>query len=270
MSDSEEPRTATEAQINANRENAQKSSGPRSAEGKEASSRNSLKHGLCANKHLLLDEDPEQFRRLLEELLDRLRPVGPYEERLVLRIANARWRLDRAFNMEAGIFRDRFRDVERKEQRRQEQYENSKLYAAEAHEPMPPPPTPPDEGDLLPRTFNVDCEGANSLAKFSRYEVAIERSIDRCLRQLKAYQALRHTPDAPPTPSESTDCRTNPRHEEDAQSCPTAHNPTDAPAPSPQQVTGQIVGRPILAWGPLWGRLSTPCWPPRTRIADWW
>ena len=60
---------------------------------------------------------------------------------------------------------------------------------------MPPPPTQPVEGDLLTRAFNVDCEGPNSFAKLARYESALERSIDRSLRQLKAYQAARSTPD---------------------------------------------------------------------------
>src|ERR1017187_10121526 len=46
MKNPNEPRTPSEAKINANRENAQKSTGPRSAEGKAASSRNRLLHGL--------------------------------------------------------------------------------------------------------------------------------------------------------------------------------------------------------------------------------
>ena len=53
---------ATEAQINANRRNAQKSTGPRSLEGKAATNRNALKHGLCAEKHLLLDEEDDRDR----------------------------------------------------------------------------------------------------------------------------------------------------------------------------------------------------------------
>src|ERR1017187_3219329 len=80
MKKSNEPRTLTEAQINANRRNSQKSTGPRSAEGKTASSRNRLVHGLRANKHILLDEDPEQFLILLKDLHDRFRPVGDGEE----------------------------------------------------------------------------------------------------------------------------------------------------------------------------------------------
>src|ERR1022692_1351539 len=49
-------------------------------EGKAASSRNRLLHGLRANKHILLDEDSEEFLLLVHDHLDRFRPVGPAEE----------------------------------------------------------------------------------------------------------------------------------------------------------------------------------------------
>jgi hypothetical protein len=111
MTKTNEPRTPTEAQIDANRENAKKSTGPRSAEGKAASSRNRLLHGLRANKHILLDEDPEDFLILLDDLYGRFQPAGDGEEKLVLRIANDQWRLRRAFPMEAGIYRERLHAV---------------------------------------------------------------------------------------------------------------------------------------------------------------
>src|ERR1039458_4492409 len=81
MNNPNEPRTPIEAQINANRENAKKSTGPRTAEGKAASSRNRLLHGLRANKHILLDEDPEEFLFLLDDHLDRFHDVAAKEER---------------------------------------------------------------------------------------------------------------------------------------------------------------------------------------------
>src|ERR1019366_7398116 len=74
-------------QINANRENAKKSTGPRTDEGKAASSRNRLLHGLRANKPILLDEAPAEFLLLIHAHLDRFQPVGPGEEKLVLRLA---------------------------------------------------------------------------------------------------------------------------------------------------------------------------------------
>ncbi|HXM42687.1 MAG TPA: hypothetical protein VN924_15660, partial [Bryobacteraceae bacterium] len=123
-------RTATEAQINANRENATKSTGPRTPEGKNASSRNGLTHGLCANKHMLSDEDPEEFLILLKDHYDRFRPVGAGEEKLVQRIAAAQWRLDRTLPMEAGIYRERFRSVDREDAERQRIYASDKRNAA--------------------------------------------------------------------------------------------------------------------------------------------
>src|ERR1019366_1090238 len=126
MKKSNEPRTLTEAQINANRENAKKFTGPRSAEGKAASSRNRLLHGLRANKHILLDEDPAEFLLLIHDHFDRFQPVGPGEEKLVLRIAADQWRLDRALPAEAGIYRDRFHDVAKKDEVRRHQYDNKK------------------------------------------------------------------------------------------------------------------------------------------------
>ncbi|MGC9950831.1 MAG: hypothetical protein ABSF64_31075 [Bryobacteraceae bacterium] len=191
MKNPNEPRQPSQAQIDANRENAQKSTGPRTAAGKAASSRNRLVHGLRANKHIMLDEDPEEFLLRLHDHLDRLQPVGPVEEDLVVRIAGLRWRLNRAFPLEAGIYRDLFQRVADKDQARQKQYAMAAEFAKEKRRPAPPPPIPPDARDLLARAFSVDASGPNSSTKLTRYETSIERSIDRCLNQLKVYQATR-------------------------------------------------------------------------------
>jgi len=217
----EVPRRATEAQINANRENAQKSTGPRSTQGKAASNRNGLTHGLCAGKHILPGEDPGDFLFLVQDLFNTFRPVGEAEEKPVLRIAAGQWRLDRAFPMEAGLYRDRLADVAKKDKAHEEQYARDKESAGKYGDPVPPPPTPPDEGDLLARAFIADCAGPNSLTKLARYEGAIERSIDRSLRQLKAFQAARNTPGSganqsapePVSPPSKTEiCKANPKN----------------------------------------------------------
>ena len=194
---------ATQAQIEANRRNARKSTGPRTAAGKAASSRNRLLHGLRANKHILLDEDPAEFLLLLQDHLDRFQPVGPSEEKLVLRIAADQWRLDRAIPMEAGIYRNRLHRVAQKDELRQNLYNIKVKYAAEEGKPAPPPFIPSDERDLLARAFDVDCEAANSIAKFARYQASIQHTIDRSLRQLQKYQAARHASSPDPSPEDS-------------------------------------------------------------------
>jgi hypothetical protein len=217
--------TPSEAKINANRENAKKSTGPRSPEGKAASSRNGLKHGLCANQHLLPGEDPEDFQSLLHDLFQTFCPVGDAEEKLVLRIAAAQWRLDRAFPMEAGIYRERFQDVAAKDRFRQECYARDRESAERHGDPLPPAPAPIDERDLPARAFNFDCAASASFTRLARYETSIELSIDRSLRQLKAFQAARNTPkpdpqpdSGPQNPPESEHYETNPKNEPGAPS----------------------------------------------------
>jgi hypothetical protein len=192
MKNPNQPRILTQARIDANRENAKKSTGPRTAEGKAASSRNRLLHGLRANKHILLDEDdPEHFLILLKDLDARFRPVGEGEEMLVTRIAADQWRLDRNLPMEAGIYRQRLEGVAATDYSRKRELINHKRNHELNPERVPPAPAPPDPSDRLARAFNTDCEGAKYLANFNRYKSSIELSIDRSLRQLKTYQAAR-------------------------------------------------------------------------------
>jgi hypothetical protein len=87
---------ATEAQIEANRANAQKSTGPRTLEGKTAIARNAVKHGLRARAAVLQGEDWEEYTCFREEMLEELYPDGMQEMELATRIVDLTWRLRRA------------------------------------------------------------------------------------------------------------------------------------------------------------------------------
>ena len=96
---------ATQRQIEANRENALKSTGPKSAAGKAASSANALSHGLTAAHAMVLpDEDEEAFERLRQGVIADLEPAGALQEALAQRIAVLLWRLDRTARLEAELF----------------------------------------------------------------------------------------------------------------------------------------------------------------------
>ncbi len=78
---------ASQAQIDANRRNAQSSTGPRTPEGKAAVANNALKHGLRANIFKQPMTDPEEFDQVLAALIAEYQPQTPSEEIYVERMA---------------------------------------------------------------------------------------------------------------------------------------------------------------------------------------
>ena len=94
---------ASEAQILANRRNAQRSTGPRTEEGKERVARNGLKHGLCAADPVLPWEDRAAFEALVADLSARLQPGDETELALLLQYADATWRRQRCAGLEGGL-----------------------------------------------------------------------------------------------------------------------------------------------------------------------
>jgi hypothetical protein len=100
-------REVTEAMKKANQANSQKSTGPRTEQGKLNSRGNSYKHGF--NSHTLdppwseaLDEDSAQYRRHCRRMLDAFQVRDAVEELLVGDMARTRWRLDRVLHAEAA------------------------------------------------------------------------------------------------------------------------------------------------------------------------
>jgi hypothetical protein len=91
---------ATEAQIIANRRNSQKSTGPRSPEGKAIVSKNAVKHGLFASENVIKGENQADFDLFHDEMLNKLAPVGPVESMLAERFISLSWRLSRAGRMQ--------------------------------------------------------------------------------------------------------------------------------------------------------------------------
>ena len=73
---------ATQAQIKANRLNARKSTGPKTAEGKAAVAQNAIKHGLFAQENVMECEKQSDFDEFCAELLAGLAPVGGVEAML--------------------------------------------------------------------------------------------------------------------------------------------------------------------------------------------
>jgi hypothetical protein len=92
-SQQQQRRPVSEAQMNANRLNAQKAKGATSEAGRAASSMNALTHGLCSMKALLPGDSAEAYENLVSSYFDRHNPQTDEERELVHVISNNFWRL---------------------------------------------------------------------------------------------------------------------------------------------------------------------------------
>lgn len=91
-------------QIEANRRNARKSTGPTSVEGKERSRRNAVRHGLTAETVIAALEDAADYRAFEGAIIADYDAQSGVERELVLRLASLLWRLRRATTMETALF----------------------------------------------------------------------------------------------------------------------------------------------------------------------
>ena len=105
------PRAAvsvSSARAEASRRNGAKSRGPKTLEGKAGAAQNALKHGMRAQKHVVLpQENGAEFAALEAALLAELAPMGALQVVLARRVAVAAWRLARADRLEAELFAER-------------------------------------------------------------------------------------------------------------------------------------------------------------------
>src|ERR1700675_649499 len=97
---------ATLKQFEANRRNAQKSTGPQTPEGKAAVSMNSLRHGLRARTVVLPGEDLHEFQELCDDLEIEWQPQSRSEQFYLEQMAVSQWKLVRLEVGEVNIFKN--------------------------------------------------------------------------------------------------------------------------------------------------------------------
>jgi cell division septation protein DedD len=199
---------SSQSQIDANRINAQKSTGPRTPEGKARSRRNGLLHGLTAKTCMLDGEDPAALTDLVDAISDKYHPQDIDEDFYVDRMAKARCRYNRIMPLEAGIFNIRLTvDQAPKEVVEALSQEGQRAWA-----------------------YLRDANGGNALSKLSRYETSLLREYDRSrqelekLQKIRAAEELRREPDPPITPTKSA---------QPATSTPPPSSPNPAPSAAP-------------------------------------
>src|SRR3954469_23446228 len=91
-------------QIEANRHNARKSTGPRTEDGKQQSRQNAWRHGLTAATVITALEDAVDYQAFVESIAFDHQPRSATERELVSRLASVLWRLRRSTAIETGLF----------------------------------------------------------------------------------------------------------------------------------------------------------------------
>jgi len=199
--------------IEANRQNAQRSTGPKTATGKARVAQNAITHGLLSEKALLPDEDPETLEALAEAMRAAWKPEGAQEDLLVDLMIQALWRLRRLGHVEAGIFSWKQSSILADRASRQAgRYERSALTAF-SEAPGPPEITDPEKHQQAvadAEQMKARCNeptatigltfmrAASAFTTLSRYEAAIERSYYRAFHELQRLQDARLGGHVPP------------------------------------------------------------------------
>jgi len=161
---------ATDRQIEANRTNAQKSTGPKTPEGRAAVRLNGVKHGLTAATLVLPGEKESDFESLLTDFESEHQPATPTEEALVRQMAMAQWRLRRLYHVEAAFFNLRLIDLD---EEIDDNYNNL------------------DAADKLAFVVKEDSGQSSVRENLSRIEARLERSFYKALRELDRLRTAR-------------------------------------------------------------------------------
>lgn len=183
----------TEKQLAANRLNAQKSTGPKTPEGKTRVAANALTHGLTAARPVLDSEDLADYDRFRAGMTARLAPAGHIETLLAERAINLAWRLQRVQNYETFILDNLIKsaadnpalDVPASADASAVCHSHEKPALAKACGGNPAPVT-----IILGQVLLDDFTGPQVLEKLLRYESRIERALYKALKELQTTQSL--------------------------------------------------------------------------------
>src|SRR5580658_5499422 len=200
----------TAKQTAANRMNSQKSTGPRTTEGKAASRYNALKHGIFATTQIMFDESAEDLAELAAEYHEHHKPADPEQRFLVDTLIANEWRLRRLRRVEAELW----------------QSASNVFLEKDAESPAC------SSGDAF-------ATAAPTFERLQRVVNACERAYHRALKQLKVGQALAPAHPAPlpqeaePAPAATPQpAQSKPTSAKMASSRQTPDTATHAPSPA--------------------------------------
>ncbi len=177
---------ATEAQILANRRNAQKSTGPRTRQGKAAVSQNVVQHGLSARQDIISSESQADFDLYREPMLAELAPASPMESMLAERIVALSWRLIRICRIQNQVIDALNADNTSSPLTKL----NQSLFFKAANRPQSNP-SACDPDLALGRLAIKDFSNARVLDRLLMYERRIEHSLYKTILEFQRLNLIR-------------------------------------------------------------------------------
>ena len=167
---------ASEEQVKANRENAKKSTGPKTEEGKEKVAQNAVTHGLCARAVLLWNENPAEWDAMREDILAESRTGSSIEKVLLGRVALYAWRLRRAARVEREMMENEVYDPI--------WVEVNQIVGDEDGLPFD------EERTTLGGKLNERMKEDAGWSRFARYEGMLQRGLYGAMRELRLFRKL--------------------------------------------------------------------------------
>ncbi len=186
---------ATEAQLLANRRNAQKSTGPRTDEGKAAVSQNALRHGLTASRDVISSESQHEFDLYRDQFLAELDPTTTVESMLAERIVALSWRLKRIGRIQNQAF-DTLNAANTPSPLAKLTHS---LFSKGPSRPQDAPSSP-DDTLALGRTAVKDFSNTRVLERLLMYERRIENSLYKTLLEIQRLNIVKNLNPGPEMP----------------------------------------------------------------------
>ncbi len=169
----------SQSQIEANRANAQLSTGPKTPEGKAASSRNARAHGLTSKDLVILPREQDEFLDFQIELTGQIKPIGALERTAFDNLMHAAWNMRRIRRLEAQLAESGT--------------------AQRALPALPNESEPPESSSRAAAPFCASVKDpltdpnlAAQCDRYARYFARAEKSYYRALRELRTLQSDRY------------------------------------------------------------------------------
>jgi hypothetical protein len=193
-------------QLEANRRNALRSTGPATTEGKQRSRQNATRHGLCAETVVQLAENAEDYRGFEAAIIADYDARTAVERELVLRLASLLWRLRRATSIETDLLRIQAEILRDRRENRRLQDHSKQLHSRRLRvlgradqsvkdwddnrptddEPCDTPPTPSPPRDLTHGFQRLASFDNGLFERLGRYETALWRQVAQILFVLQS------------------------------------------------------------------------------------